>query len=609
MLPVMLLQPVFSDTSTPYKLITKAKNLQVWQRFDNWLMITEDLEAGRVCYYYSPTTRTKLSLKDGQAGQWAPLGSAIKWLMYIDNINGLDRLISHDVDNQIWHITRPSTLKQVGCAMAGNICYFGEYRATQVNGVTPVDLYAADVSSGGISLICASDTQKSQFAHDGNLLVYMAQYPPGINGICGHYLQGTGEFLIRQCDAYEPSVCGNIVAWAQQVGSSWTIMGMDLSTGDVRTIAVTSASPPRPEAGRNSIFWQDARNYTSTGIDIYGYDWLSREEFLVTNAAGDQYNLRVCDDLVTWVSGLTNYQTLWIARLQPPEMIVDLRPEGISDTHIDLAWTAIGTTANPAVSYEVRISDQTAITNDNWEQSSLVSTLETSAAPGSKLTTSIDTPDHGYYYVALRGRLASGEQSPVSNCIRVFSAASPNDVLGAQEGSYVGFQGTVTGIIPDNAVYLQSNDVLCVRVVPAEQPDVNTGDTVCATGILKSDERFYGPVIWQADVSKQPANGCVKRYAMSNKSLGGSIAGLTGASNVWMPVKVWGRVSNLTLSNGCSFVISDGSLPGGVQVISPYAPPANLINGMMACVEGICTVSRSGSRRVEIVGSGSVEVW
>lgn len=609
---IMLLSvssPVSASTATPFKFFTKGKNVLVWQRFGDWLMITEDLAAGRVCYYYSSTTRTKLNLKEAMTGEWIPLGSAIKWLAYVDHIDGLDRLVSHDVDSQVWHITKSSTLNQVGCGMVGNICYFGEYRDDAINGITPVDLYTVDVSSGEILLMCASDTQKSQFAHDGNLLVYKAQYPSGITGICGRYFGGTGEFLIRQCDAYEPSVCADMVAWAQQSGDDWLIMGMDLSTGEVRQVALTSADDPHPEAGRNTIFWQDARNYSSTGIDIYGYDWQSGEEFVVTNATGDQYNLRVCDDLVTWVSGLTNYQIFWGAWLKPAEEISDLRAERINGTDIDLAWTAIGTTSNPVTSYEVRISDQAAITDDNWDQASSACTVATSADPGAEVNASFSVTEYGVYYAAVRAEFTTGEHSSVSNCIMLAASAGSADVLKYQQGAYIGFSGTVTGVSPDNSFYLQHDGgVLCVRVVPAAgQSSAAVGEIVTATGILGQDERYYGPVIWRAAITGQTSGGSVRRFAMSNKSLGGCNADLTGASNIWLPVRVWGRVSGLSASSGCSFVISDGSLAGGVQVVSPFAAPSDLADGAMVCVNGICTVSRLDGRIVEVVQEESTK--
>ncbi|MHB9038149.1 MAG: fibronectin type III domain-containing protein [Armatimonadota bacterium] len=601
---------VYSATLTPFQVFSKGKNVQVRQRFGQWLMITEDLTDGRVCYFYDPIMRTKLNLKSALPGDWTPLGSAIKWLMYVDNVQQLDRLISHDVDSQAWHITKSSTLRQVGCGMAGNTCVFGEYRANPIGGITPVDLYTADVGTGAIAAFCSSDSEKSEFAHDGNLIVYKARYPSGFTGIYGHYFQGNGEFLITECEASEPSVCGSLVAWAQRSGAGWNIIARDISSGETRTIAYTTADLPRPEAGRNTIFWEDARNLGSTGIDIYGYDWRTSEEFVVTNATGNQARLRVCDDLVTWVSGPTNYEVLWAARIQSPSYMADLKPEQIGDSFVKLAWTAIGTTSNPVVSYEVRTSDQSPIGADNWDQASTVSVLTTSATSGQRVSVDLQGLESGHHYFAVRAMFADGGYSAVSNCVRVYLPRTPNDALRAEAGAYVGFDGTVTGVSPDMGFYLrQTSGMLAVRVIPsAQQTSVAIGDLVSATGMLTQDDQFHGPVIRQAHITSQTSGNSVRRMAMTNKALGGSIAGLPGAPNVWLPVKTWGRVSTLTLSNGCSFIINDGSVPGGVRVVSPFAPPGELADGCFACIEGICRVSRVDGREVEVVDNGGIQI-
>ena len=599
-----------ASTSTPFKILSSTRNPLVWQRFDQWLMITEDLTTGRVCYFYSPQTGTKMSLKDPLVGSWVPLGAAIKWLMYVDHVNGLDRLISHDVDSQNWHITKPSTNNQVGCGMVGNICWFGEYRAATVNGITPVDLYTADVSSGEISAVCVSDSQKSLFAHDGNLLIYKAQYSSSTTRLCGRYFDGTGEFLIEHCSPVETSVCGNLVAWAVQSGSGWYIMAKNLASGEVRSVAYTTASPPHPQAGENTLFWEDARNSASTGIDIYGYDWRTGEEFVVTNAAGNQYGLRVCDDLITWVTGPTNYQILWGAWLQPyASRVVDLRPDLIEGLHADLSWTAVGTSSNRAVSYELR-AGQSAVTDSNWDQADIICTVTSSAAPGSSVSAAWNASGYGCYFIAAKATFADGTHSNVSNCIKVYLLSDAREAVQLQ-GGYVGFMGTVTGIGMDRSIYIQhGNGVPSVRaLIGAQDIGMETGDIVTVTGICDADSEFFGPLIREAVIKSKSSAGEVKKFAMNNKALGGSAAGYKGASNVWMPVRVWGRVSDLSCSNGCTFRLNDGSTNEGVNVVCPFTPPSELINGCRACVEGICRVSRDSGREIEVVESGRIEIY
>ena len=306
----------YAATSPPYQLLNQLKNPIVWQPFGTWLMMTEDLPAGRTCYFFNYANKSKVILKAPQPGSWAPLGSAIKWLMYIDHVNGLDRLMAHDVDHQAYYISRPSSMDQVGCGFVGNDCIFGQYRSTWVVDHYPVDIYRLGLWSGGTyTPICVSDSDKCEFAHDGNLMVYRAHYGPGDDRICGLCFSGGEEFTIANRSGLHPTVCGNLVAWAEPSGAGYNIVGEDLNTGEVRVIAYTKANPPVPEAGSGAIFWEDARS-TTTGLDIYGYDWATKRTFIVTNAAGDQVRLRVCGDLVTYVSGPKNYEILWAAKIE-----------------------------------------------------------------------------------------------------------------------------------------------------------------------------------------------------------------------------------------------------------------------------------------------------
>jgi len=303
-----------ASTSAPFQILARMRNPIVWQNFGTWLMITEDMPTGRICYYYDYVSRSKVNLKTPQPGNWAPLCSAIKWLMYIDRVNGLDRLMAHDVDHHFFSIARPSTQAQVGCGFVGTDCIYGQYRAARVGDHYPVDIYRLHLKNGMWEPFCISDSEKFDFAHDGNLMVYRAHCGFGDDQVRGLYFSGGGEFVIANTSAIHPTVCGPLVAWAVASGTGYNIVAKNISTGETRTIAFTKANPPCPEAGLGAIFWEDARN-VKTGLDIYGYDWATKKEFAVTNAAGNQVRLRVCDNIVTYVSGAKNYEILWGAKI------------------------------------------------------------------------------------------------------------------------------------------------------------------------------------------------------------------------------------------------------------------------------------------------------
>lgn len=311
---VLLSSTLYAVAGKPYQILTRMRNPIVWQGFGTYLMITEDMPTGRVCYYFDYMNRSKINLKRPQFGNWAPLGSAIKWLMLIDRVDGLDRLMAHDVDGHFIHPARPSFQTQVGCGFVGTDCFYGEYRAAPVGDHYPVDLYRFHLNSGMWEPFCISDSEKSDFAHDGNLLVYHAHDGPGNDCICGQYFTGGDEFTIALANPIHPTVCGPLVAWAEPSGKGFNILAKNIVTGETRTVAWTKANPPCPEAGRGAILWEDARN-AKTGLDIYGYDWASKREFVVSNATGDQVRLRVCDNIVTYISGARNYEILWGAKL------------------------------------------------------------------------------------------------------------------------------------------------------------------------------------------------------------------------------------------------------------------------------------------------------
>lgn len=596
-----------AGTGTPYKILTNCRNIIVWQEFAPWLVITEDMADGRVCYYYNPVNKSKISLKEPLPGNWMPLGSAIKWLMYVDHYQNLDRLMAHDVDWHFYYIAWPSAQNQAGVGMVNTKCIFGQYRPDPVGDHYPVDLYHFNVQTGGCVPFLVSDSEKSQFAHDGNIIVYRAHIGPADNRIFGIYFSGGSEFEIAARNGIEPSVCGSLVAWAEASGGGYNILAKDISTGEMRTVAFTTANSPRPEAGRGCVCWQDRRN---DNLDIYGYDWATGQEFAVTTAAGDQYGLRVCDDLVTYVSGATNYQTLWGASITQPIRITDLRANMITSNSVTLAWTSAGGTA-----YDVRKRTDGPITDANWSTAAVIANPPTPGASGQRDTLNATSLTQGHTYFALKVHLADGSWSPVSNCIKAF-VCDDQDALNADEGSFVSFTGAVTGGSGSTVYCQRIEGVDAVRASLASGEGApSVGESVILTGVLGQDASLCGPVITDAVISHLGAAAPMPQpVGMACKCLGGSDArfgGLegTGPSNVWMLVRVWGRVSGLIEGAGCSFYINDGSsFTDSVYVTSPFAKPPGMANGSYVTIGGISRLSRTTGRQVEVIAANDIRI-
>lgn len=617
-LALILAAPVACNalTGAPFQIRTSLKNPIVWQGIGNWLIMTEDKTNGRVCYFYDPVIKISSILMEGMSLQLAPLGSEIKWLMYTDYYQNLDRLMAGDVDNDNFHIAWPSNLKQVGCGMKYTNCVFGQYRQQKVGDRYPVDLFSFDVARGGATLIVGSDSEKSQFAHDGDTIVYQANNGFGETAIRAIRFDNPAEQTVFVGPAFEPSVCYNLVAWAQSNGPGFDIIAKNLDTGEIRTVAYTTANPPRPEAGRGAIFWQDARNAASTGVDIYGYDWATAQEYCVTNAAGDQLRLRVCDDLVTWTTG-TSTQTLWGARIPTPTIVSDLIVTRVTPNSVSLAWTSIGDTNNPGALYDLRYRTDGPITEATWATSATVAGLPIPQAGGRRESFAVDSLCSGRVYFALKVKFRNNTWSPLSNCVSAYVADEASALRNAGEGDSISFTGVASGIGAEGALYCQRSDrSQAVRVIPMSAASPALGQRLTVTGRLAQDPEFMGPVLEGAVVALNEGTQEIRPLGMRLDSLGGFDArwggvAVGGPSNLWARVRIWGRVTGLATTGGCSFFLNDGcDLPDnnvrGALVSSPFPAPDGLADGRYVLVEGICRFSRADGRQIEVVEQSGI---
>ncbi len=390
----------------------------------------------------------------------------------------------------------------------------------------------------------------------------------------------------------------------------------------MRTLAYTTANPPTPQVGTGTIFWEDASNILTTGLDICGYDWQAGQEFVVSNTPGNQMSVKACGSLVTWVTGATNSQTLWGATIIPSVEVTDLHAALVTGNSVQLAWTAVTSPQNLPVSYDLRMRTDGPVTDANWFGSTAVTGLGAPQAAGQPETFTIQNLAQGSYYFAIKVKLSNGDYSLLSGCVCAY-VSDQDTALSKGLGACISFTGSVTGLSSDGAFYCQSQPVTkAVRAVPASGQQIpSEGSCVTVTGVLTQEPDFCGPVLQQAVVGQpvgpQPA-GLPRCLAMANRSIGGCdpVFGGTiepGVSNLWALVKTWGMVSNLSTSGGCTFYISDGcKLTGSqgcnVEVISAYPAPLGLANGAFAVVEGISRVSNLGQRQVEVVDNGNIQV-
>lgn len=613
----------WTATGTPFVVGTGLKNPIPWHVFYPTILVTVDPSAGmRDCYFQNAFTKaiSPMTRTGPIPGAWEAYGSYQKWLLYLDPTIALPRLMSHDVDSGPNYTAAYSSYKQVGCGMSANRMIYGQYRANSVNGIYPVDLNFYNVQTGANTPHVVSDSEKMQFSHDGTTLVYRAVFGGQSGKIYGVLFSGGPEFLVSDHDGYAPSISGNLAAWYEPSGGGFNILAKDLSTGETRTVAFTTANPPRPSCANGTILWEDARNQGSSGIDIYGYDWASASEFPVTTAAGNQLNLIAGDDLVVWTSGSGNNQTLHAAKIVQPVTIADFRAISVTQNTVTLAWTSSGFANNPPTAYELRMRTDGPVTEANWASSTVVAGLPSPGAPGQLESFQVAGLSSGYHYFALKERLQDLSYSQLSTSVKAYCSAQP-EAMEASEGSYISIAGVVEAVGADGAVYVQRDNAasaLKVGLLTGQIPPP-AGRNVIVTGRLEQDSVFYGPYLNASTVSDMVNNSTVRTYTMNQHTLGGNDSRFGGTaegglSNIWLSVRIAGRVWGISSSgNTWSFYLQDGSRPldnsgQGVLVVTCFSPPPGLVDGSFATVEGISQLARSGGRRIEVTDPGGVVV-
>jgi hypothetical protein len=155
-------------------------------------------------------------------------------------------------------------------------------------------------------------------------------------------------------------------------------------------------------------------------------------------------------------------------------------------------------------------------------------------------------------------------------------------------------------------------------VIPRSVQPLNVGQPVTVTGALAQDESLRGPVLADSAIGLHTGTETVDPLGMCTRSLGGydtRYGGTAekGLSNLWVRVRIWGKVSYLTTTSGCTFFLEDGSKLSdnqgrGVFVTSRFAPPAGIADNKMVSVEGICRISRINGRQIEVVESTGISV-
>ncbi|MHC4501506.1 MAG: hypothetical protein ACYS21_20650, partial [Planctomycetota bacterium] len=143
------------------------------------------------------------------------------------------------------------------------------------------------------------------------------QYDPAVSGsivvwedvrhvddsIYGYDLATQTEFLICKDPNHQdfPAVCGNIVVWQQSEdysGDYWDMYGYNLVDQNSFVVSMAADTQERySDISGNIVVWQDDRSGVK---DIYGYDLFDQNDFPICIDSNNQYDPAVSGCIVVW---------------------------------------------------------------------------------------------------------------------------------------------------------------------------------------------------------------------------------------------------------------------------------------------------------------------
>lgn len=83
----------------------------------------------------------------------------------------------------------------------------------------------------------------------------------------------------------DADISGDTIVWTDHRNGNWDIYAFNLKTGKETSICTNSATQSRPRISGKFIAWTDARNARGQpdANDIYGYDLVAKQEFLISD--------------------------------------------------------------------------------------------------------------------------------------------------------------------------------------------------------------------------------------------------------------------------------------------------------------------------------------
>jgi beta propeller repeat protein len=290
----------------------------------------------------------QICIESGIQSNPAISGSVIVWQ------DGRKQTTDEDIYGYDFNAQTPLTIcadtaNQQFPDISGRIVVWQEYNGSNW------DIYGKDLDSGDKFLICGNEYNQTYPAISGHYVVWMDYRNSGVSGVdiyCRDLNAPAGsEFVICEAsgDQFYPDIDGNLIVWQdERYDSDYDIFGYEIGVGEFVVYADNEGASERqgqPTVSGDWIVWRDRRNNSTTGYDIYGYNYSTKTETSICTAAGAQYNPAVSSQYVVWRD--VNLADIYGAAFPVQASITVVSPNGgetwIGGRQQQVQWNSEGT--------------------------------------------------------------------------------------------------------------------------------------------------------------------------------------------------------------------------------------------------------------------------
>ncbi len=329
---------------------------------------------------------------------------------------------------------------------------------------------------------------------------------------------------------------------------SWTAPGDDGATGTATSYDIRY----RTDAAITSGNWDSATQVTGEpGPSVAG----TSESFTVTGLSGSTtyyFAFKTVDDNGNW-SGLSNSPNdTTTGDGQPPNDISDLATGAVSNTTVQLTWTAPGddNTTGTSTTYDVRYSTST-ITAGNWASATQVDNEPTPSAYGTSESMYVTGLTAGTTYY--------------------FAIMAADDVVNWNNLSNVP-NTTTTNVDEDPPAQITDVNITATAATTVDLAWTATGDDASTGTATSYDIRYSTSAITEGNWNSATQTTGEPSPSASGSSESFQVTGLTADTTYYFGIKAFDDNSNESpLSNVPSGVTTTDPAPGEISDLGASA--------------------------------------